>query len=196
MTKIDKEYYNKVSEQQGYHYTQHMKWFPLMMLVLDRLKGQSIVDLGCGAGHFAHLLHDQGYQLYTGIDYSEGMLEQCARRLLPYSFKFINLDLMLEPWVAAVEEEFDTVVAMELIEHLPGDIEVLQQIPAGTHCLLTTTNEPGIEHVRTFLTEDAVAMRYGHLFSDYTILSFKNMYIPKFRMFQVFYLVDGIRGSE
>jgi SAM-dependent methyltransferase len=59
---------------------------PLDRKLLDafaaRVKSNgAVVDLGCGPGHVARYLHDQGVHVF-GLDLSPGMLEQ-ARRLNP-----------------------------------------------------------------------------------------------------------------
>lgn len=194
MPEAPKEYYDKVAKQLNYHYTNHIKWFPLMMLIVDRLSsGAEIVDLGCGAGHMAELLYDQGFFGYTGLDYSKGMLDVAQNKGLPHSFKFIEADLT-EDWTGLVSD-YNTVISIELLEHVEQDFAILNQIKPGTRCLLTTTNEPGIEHVRTFSSVGNVHARYYKLFHDLKIMSFKNMYIKKFG-WQVFYLLDGIRGEH
>jgi 2-polyprenyl-3-methyl-5-hydroxy-6-metoxy-1,4-benzoquinol methylase len=189
----DASYYDEVAQRWGYHYTQHKKWFGLMLLVADRIKKDGIVDLGCGAGHMAELLYDWGYWDYTGLDFSEGMLQVARKRDLNMEFK--NVDFEEQLWVAHVGD-FNTVIALELLEHLPSDLALIEQIPEGKHVIMTTTNEPGREHVRHFTSEYAVKKRYGKFFSTFEVLSFKNMYLPSTIGWQVFYIIDGIRGKS
>lgn len=189
---MDASYYDEVSRRWTHHYTQHHKWFPLMLLIAQRIRMDHIVDLGCGAGHMAELLKDWGYNHYTGIDFSDGMLDVAKRRGLGYGF--INLDLESDRWIDRVGT-FNTVISIELLEHVDSDLMILEQIPEGKHCLLATTNEPGKEHVRHFKNKHTVMRRYGHLFSAIEIRSFKNMWIPHWG-FQIFYVIDAIRGKH
>jgi 2-polyprenyl-3-methyl-5-hydroxy-6-metoxy-1,4-benzoquinol methylase len=172
------------------HYTAYRKWFPLLLLVTDRLiynKHQAILDLGCGAGHLAHLMYDYGFLNYKGIDFSKEMLKAADTRGLPFDFVLADLNEFDFNTI-----DYDTIVATEFIEHVDNDLSILSKIRSGAKVLLTTTNEPGKEHVRTFPNEQSVYDRYSHLFSYIGVTSFRNMMCQW--GWQVFYVIEGIRG--
>jgi 2-polyprenyl-3-methyl-5-hydroxy-6-metoxy-1,4-benzoquinol methylase len=186
-------YYDQVANKYpvyGAHYTEYRKWFPLLLLVADRLiynKNHRIVDLGCGAGHLAELLFDFGFTSYVGLDFSEEMLKLARRRGLPYEFR--HCDLNSGNW-NDYAGDYTCVIATEFVEHVEKDLGILNLIESNTRVMLTTTNEPGIEHVRVFKDESDVHERYNHLFSTMGVTSFKNMLLPW--GWQVFYIIDGI----
>ncbi|MBX7218434.1 MAG: class I SAM-dependent methyltransferase [Blastocatellia bacterium] len=99
--------YDLVAEEYVAHIFNELEGKPLDREWLTRLaaqwKGQgTICDLGCGPGHIARFLHQQGAQV-VGIDLSPGMIEQ-ARRLTPevefHTGNMLALDVPDESWVA------------------------------------------------------------------------------------------------
>jgi ubiquinone/menaquinone biosynthesis C-methylase UbiE len=78
--------YDRVADAYARHMYAELQHKPLDRELLTRfaarLKGSGeICDIGCGPGHIARFLHDQGANVF-GLDLSPGMLEQ-ARRLNP-----------------------------------------------------------------------------------------------------------------
>lgn len=71
----------------------------------------SVLDLGCGTGNHAFILHDRGYKV-VGIDRSESMLSHAKRKLSKLkekkNIRFQKGDL--RTWKA--EEKFDAVIMM------------------------------------------------------------------------------------
>jgi len=93
---------------------------PLDRALLDRLaaavgKPGPICDLGCGPGHVARYLHDQGAQV-LGIDLSPGMVAE-AQRLNP-DIPFFQ-DNMLALQVA--DESWGGIAAFYSILHIPRE---------------------------------------------------------------------------
>ena len=78
------ESYDRVADEYARHIFSELQNKPLDRELLTRLavKGKGeICDIGCGPGHIARFLRDQGANVF-GLDLSPGMLEQ-ARRLNP-----------------------------------------------------------------------------------------------------------------
>jgi len=88
----------------------------LLTRFVDQTQGKGpICDLGCGPGHVADFLHQQGATVF-GIDRSAGMVEQ-ARRLYPH-LEFREGDML------ALEDDAGTwgsVVAFYSIIHIPPE---------------------------------------------------------------------------
>jgi SAM-dependent methyltransferase len=87
----------------------------LSRLVSDRKGKGAICDMGCGPGHVARYLRDQGADVF-GLDLSPGMLEE-ARRLNPdISFRRGNM-LALD----LADGSLAGVAAFYAIVHLPDE---------------------------------------------------------------------------
>lgn len=97
----------------GYRYLGGFK------VVLDQLAGESfesLVDVGCGDGRFLATLKGRYDDArLVGIDYSERAV-RLARALNP-EVDFRRLDLTGDP----VDEQFDMVTLIEVLEHIPPD---------------------------------------------------------------------------
>lgn len=84
---------------------------------LEPVRGQRVLDLGCGKGRFARPLADAGALVY-GIDLSAAMLAEAAGigRVLGSARRL--------PFAAA---SFDAVIAVEVFEHLDAIDDVLAE---------------------------------------------------------------------
>lgn len=82
-----------------------------------------ILDLGCGNGGVAAHLAASGHAGgYVGVDFSEDLLQAAQARLVAhpgYPAEFVQADLSGE-WAARVGGQFDVVLAMAVLHHIPG----------------------------------------------------------------------------
>jgi SAM-dependent methyltransferase len=166
-------------------------YYPTWLLVADRLRSAntaSILDIGCGSGQFAAMLREQGFERYTGMDFSSTAVQQ-AQQLVP-SFTFIVADATDIRTYEGLA--YDIVVCMELLEHVEQDLAVLANIRPGVKCLCTVPNFPYVSHVRHFDAADEVAARYGHLFDGLVVTPVKGTRGAD----EWFYLMDGVRNSS
>ncbi|KAJ5502058.1 Methyltransferase type 11 [Penicillium fimorum] len=89
-----------------------------MLGSIDSTKGQSILELGCGAGvPCTQLLASREYTRVTANDISDAQIAMAKERL-PQSVNLIPGDMME---LKFSPEHFDAVVAMYSIFHLPRD---------------------------------------------------------------------------
>ena len=137
-------------------------YFPLYKAVFDevvRLGGQKILEVGCGSGSFAHLLFDNSRLDYHGFDFSEAaIIKARARTGKPDRFSVARAGddaLMRRP--------YDTIVCLEVLEHIEGDLEVIEGWKTGCQCVCSVPNFDQADHVRFFRHEDEVRNRYGGL---------------------------------
>lgn len=128
--------------------------------------GQNILEIGCGVGQFAHLLHDKGFLFYHGVDFSKvAILRAEALKLKGFHFHLGNI---YEPdWYEGRTEEgqgftYDTVVALETLEHV-RDMEVLEMIPEGTRLVLSLPTFSNEAHLIHFTDANAIVDRYDEL---------------------------------
>jgi SAM-dependent methyltransferase len=140
------------------HYTRS-PYYPLWTVVTDRLVGmgaRQIIDIGCGPGQFACLLRDHGIPQYLGLDFSRQRIEY-ARKSCP-EFRFEIVDLFASDLLRT--SEYDAVVALEFLEHVQGDLEVLRQVRPGCNFIGTVPNYHSAGHVRIFQSAAEVDARY------------------------------------
>lgn len=87
----------------------------------EDIKNKDILDIGCGFGWFELNVLKRGCKSIRGIEKSNKELKTAIKYLKNEKVKFSEmsgLDLKFE------EKSFDTVVAWEVIEHLPKNSEV------------------------------------------------------------------------
>ncbi|HEX2701261.1 MAG TPA: methyltransferase domain-containing protein [Acidimicrobiales bacterium] len=80
-------------------------------LLLDRLAPASVVDIGCGAGHWLAELGRQGIDDYLGVDG-----DYVTMALTIPADHFVAADLT-KPFV--LDRRFDMAMSLEVAEHLP-----------------------------------------------------------------------------
>lgn len=112
-----------------------------------------VLDLGCGQGYLAGMLHERGLKV-VGVDLNAGKIA-AARRLHP-GIPFLRSDIRE---VDLPDESFDTVVLAEVLEHVGEEVgaEILNRAarllhPGGRLVVSVPNREfiPHANHVRTF----------------------------------------------
>lgn len=163
----DRVYRNKDAYKVDYPSS---RYYFIWSIVADRLareNGHGILDLGCGPGQFAQLLRDRGIDEYVGVDFSEASID-IARRLAPF-YEFKHADLTDPEALKRLETEYDTVVLLEVLEHLDEDLELLSRIRPGARVIFSVPDFDAVGHVRFFATEAEVEERYAPLFSELSV---------------------------
>ncbi|OPX30434.1 MAG: hypothetical protein B1H08_01685 [Candidatus Omnitrophica bacterium 4484_171] len=83
---------------------------------LPAQKNATILDIGCGAGHFLYYLNKKGYNNFIGVDISPQQIKFCKKNI---SEKVIESDVF--DFLQSKENIYDVMAANDLIEHLPKD---------------------------------------------------------------------------
>jgi 2-polyprenyl-3-methyl-5-hydroxy-6-metoxy-1,4-benzoquinol methylase len=103
-----------------------------------------VLDIGCGNGALLLQISQAGYRNVTGVDVSEEQVALARQRGLS---DVIQADLL--GWLEATTEQFDVVVAVDLVEHFdpPNVLGVLDRIwrvltPGGS-VIIRTPNAEG-----------------------------------------------------
>lgn len=137
-------------------------YFPLYKAILEevvRLGGQRILEVGCGSGSFAHLLFDKSELDYHGFDFSEVAISKArARTGKPDRFSVARAGDN-----ALMKRPYDTIVCLEVLEHIERDLEVVEGWKGGCTCVCSVPNFDQPDHVRFFRHEDEVRERYRRL---------------------------------
>lgn len=139
-------------------------YLPLYKAVIEYLPSKDkcgiVVDLGCGVGFFAKVLFENGYTKYIGVDFSPAVVEK-AKVYAPGA-DFIVADLRSE-LASKVYQEYRVFVALESLEHIKEDIEVLEKIPSRSLVVFSVPNYDSRFHVRYFASEEEVIDRYKNV---------------------------------
>jgi len=163
-----------------------MEWYPtpsylvkrqVILEYLANCEGKRILEVGCGCGDLLHVLERRGYH-GIGIDISEEALAVAASGLSGGRFTVARCT------PGELHEEFDVVVASEVMEHYQDDAFFLQQLRErlrdGGHLLLTVPahmndwgpNDDSCGHVRRYERTELFDLLATAGFSDIVINSY------------------------
>jgi len=152
----------------------------LINLLPPPKKCPEIIDLGCGVGFFAKIVHQKGYKNYTGIDFSEDMLKHARKNAPKYNFMQLDLNGDLN-----ILKENTLFTAVEVLEHLKNDCEVIKKLPRGSTIIGSVPSAYSTAHVRVFTCSDDVSTRYSDII-DFDFLKEKHVRPTKGGMFVMF----------
>jgi 2-polyprenyl-3-methyl-5-hydroxy-6-metoxy-1,4-benzoquinol methylase len=147
-------------------------------VVLPLVEGKTVLDLGCGYGHWGHLLRTHYYSddpvraaRVTGVDIHEGNVAFCRTTGV---YDALERADALEFLGRQPARAFDTIIATELIEHLAKDAgqRLLEEVVrvAGRIAILST---PNWEYLRPGATTMTGYNEYEHHISRWTAAEFR-----------------------
>jgi glycosyltransferase involved in cell wall biosynthesis/2-polyprenyl-3-methyl-5-hydroxy-6-metoxy-1,4-benzoquinol methylase len=114
----------------------------LVRAVQQHVRGPKLADAACGAGSLAQRLVDQGYEV-TAIDLSSHFLRYLQSRNMMNSPALIQADITQLP---NGENQFDGIVAGEVLEHLQDDVAALREfhrtLRPGGICVISVPADP------------------------------------------------------
>lgn len=90
---------------------------------LEHVRGQRVLDAGCGVGWGAKLVLAAGAAKVVGVDISAEAIEDCRRRVPDAEFR--QGDLQQLP---CADDEFDVVVCFEALEHTQDTSRSLDEL--------------------------------------------------------------------
>src|SRR5437879_476891 len=93
----------------------HGYLLPAVLRSLRRCGATRVLDLGCGNGVFTSRVVGAGFDV-TGLDASASGLRIATGQCPTARFLEASVD---DPLPAALHRQFDAVIAVEVIEHLP-----------------------------------------------------------------------------
>lgn len=94
----------------------------LLSILKDQVKNKKVLELGCSTGYFGAILKSFGANV-VGVDISDEAISQ-AKKVLN---KALTLDLNKDP-LPFFANEFDFVIASEVIEHLFEPVDLLKKV--------------------------------------------------------------------
>lgn len=137
-------------------------YFPVWKEALKWIR-TPIYELGCGVGQLAQLIPDNMY--VGGVDFSQVAIEMATKSNPAKRFvckNIYNLNTI----------QADTVLCMEVLEHLHIDRYVIEILKPKTIFIFSVPNFWSKTHVRTFKDLNAIIKRYGIRVMDYKKITF------------------------
>lgn len=141
-------------------YIKHYKesfYYPVWQNIVRyvrQVEKPKILEIGCGAGQLAHLLYDEGFKDYKGIDIDTEMIE-IAKNNSPQSF--VLADIRNKEIYPA---DYNTVIATEVLEHLENDLEIFKNIKKGINFLFSIPSFKCDGHLRWFNSAPEILLYY------------------------------------
>jgi 2-polyprenyl-3-methyl-5-hydroxy-6-metoxy-1,4-benzoquinol methylase len=119
--------------------------------VLDEISpwlGQQILEVGCGIGTYTTELA-VGSRKITAIDMERAFVEEAARRLAQHpNVRLICGDATAADTPKSHDEAFDTVILLDVLEHIEDDVTLLARLGArlglGGHLILKVPAMPSL----------------------------------------------------
>lgn len=117
LNKLNQKFYEALSEQfsssRSYFWS---GWYKCWDYAANKIKIESVLDIGCGDGRFAAFLEERNYHgNYAGYDFSNKLLEIARNRKIN-GVHFIELDILNEEINA---KQSDLVVCFGVMHHIP-----------------------------------------------------------------------------
>lgn len=95
------------------------------------LVGKKVLEIGCSSGYGTQYLPADVD--YTGVDYDETIIQCAKEQGWGSNYKFIHTDINKFEL-----EQYDTIIAFEVIEHLANGLEVVERLKKHCKRLLIT----------------------------------------------------------
>ncbi|MFC1694031.1 class I SAM-dependent methyltransferase [Candidatus Latescibacterota bacterium] len=168
------------------HYTES-RYYPVWRRgaeIISSMDNPKVLDIGCGPGQFASLLHDTGITSYKGIDHSAVAIEM-ARENVPQWAGHFTVNDVFEP--DNYRGNATIVVLFEVLEHLEKDLNLLRMVPPGTSILFSVPSYGSASHVRHYKSEGKVEKRYKQVVDIILLETFADCPEPG----KTIYLVHG-----
>jgi len=159
LTEKNHQFYNEIYEsaddyQVHYKNTIYFVMWTQALQLLKQVDSPRILEIGCGAGQFAHYLFDEGFRNYHGFDFSAEAI-QIAQKRVVQSFAVGDA---YDP--AAYAFDYNVIIAQEILEHLQRDLAVFPNIKPGTEIIFTLPSFDHVAHFRWFIRAREIEKRY------------------------------------
>lgn len=169
--------YRRPVEESGYY-----NLYKTARDFLPENRNTRILELGCGSGQLASLLLATGYINYLGVDFSKVAIGLAKRHAPKTEFRCMDF---ATAEAQGLLKQFDSYMAIEVLEHINKDLELLTAIPIGKQIILSVPSSAYTSHVRVFKDLASVNLRYN-----------KVMSIDKTAVLGAVFVVSGMRREK
>lgn len=129
--------------------------------------GSRVVDVGCGCGHLAEVLHDHGVTDYLGFDFSPTAIEFAQARA-PWAW-FVTIDVRQVTFPHA-----DLFLFVDILDNIWDDVEVVNSVPNDTQMIITVPTSDGPSRVAHFPTLTHATDRFSDVMTIEKAYTFQN----------------------
>ncbi|HOW35819.1 MAG TPA: class I SAM-dependent methyltransferase [Candidatus Omnitrophota bacterium] len=95
----------------------------LYELISSCLDKKTLLDIGCGAGHFLNIAHEKGFQV-SGVEPDQKLID-LSRKLYPGNLNITNCPA---EQIDTIRGKFDNITVIDVLEHVEDDMSVLKKI--------------------------------------------------------------------
>ncbi|MUV38744.1 uncharacterized protein JNUCC1_02615 [Lentibacillus sp. JNUCC-1] len=99
---------------------------PAIKSMIPDLRGKTVLDLGCGDGHFSKYCVENGAQKVIGVDISENMIERANKINSDQRIEFMRLPM--EDLTFAAGQTFDVIISSLAIHYIRDYSALIQNM--------------------------------------------------------------------
>jgi 2-polyprenyl-3-methyl-5-hydroxy-6-metoxy-1,4-benzoquinol methylase len=94
----------------------------------EPVQGKSVLDIGCGPGHYSITLAQRGASRVVGIDFAEGMLKLATEHARQVGVGERCTFMVADFYKYAPQEIFDYVIVMGFMDYMPDPEKVVEKV--------------------------------------------------------------------
>ena len=129
----------------GYTTKAYLPLYNQVLKMIEQAGSQAnVLEIGCGIGDLGKMIINRGHT-YRGFDFSPIAIQRCQQLVPNGAFAIGDA---YNP-AAYVPHNYDTAVALEVLEHL-DDLRIIENIPPGVRLIASVPDYDDIAHVRLY----------------------------------------------